>query len=104
MAGKCCRCMVVGKCKNCTFAKTGTWCVNCYPSRDGHCLNQNPSLTPSSSLSLSTSSTTHNLTQFSAAIITQTVQSLVPTTSSSCSVPLSPVNLNTQGDWIYLVY
>ena len=104
MAGKCCRCMVVGKCKNCTCVKTGTWCVNCYPSRDGHCLNQNPSLTPSSSSSLSTSSTTHKLTQSSAAIISQTVQSLVPTTSSSWSVPLSPVNLNTQGDWIYLVY
>ena len=100
MAGKCCHCMVVGKCKNCMCVKAGTWCVNCYPSRNGHCLNQNPSLTPlpSSSSSLSTSSTTHKLTQSSATIISQTVQLLVPTTSSSWSVPLSPVNLNTQGD------
>ena len=36
--------------------------------------------------------------QSSATITSQTVQLLVPTTSSSWSVPLSPVNLNTQGD------
>ena len=38
----CCRCNGRGRCKSCACAKSGSRCVDCLPSRKGHCSNQDP--------------------------------------------------------------
>ena len=57
---RCCKCMSVGLCKNCSCARAGTPCTDCYPLRVDRCCNHNrsdsPSLSPSSSSSSDESS------------------------------------------------
>ena len=48
--------MSVGLCKNCSCARSGIPCVDCYPSRDGRCCNQPTPRSVSSSLSSSRTS------------------------------------------------
>ena len=35
----CCRCNGSGRCKACSCVKSGRPCVDCLPSRNGHCSN-----------------------------------------------------------------
>ena len=39
MPGLCCRCNGNGKCIRCGCARAGRACVDCLPSRKGHCMN-----------------------------------------------------------------
>ena len=38
----CCRCNGSGRCMSCSCVKSGRPCVDCLPSRKGHCCNNAP--------------------------------------------------------------
>ena len=42
----CCRCNGSGRCMSCSCVKSGRPCVDCLPSREGHCCNNAPTPTP----------------------------------------------------------
>ena len=55
----CCRCNGSGRCKACSCVKSGRSCVDCLPSRNGHCSNHGmhtSAVDPSVQLSFSLSS------------------------------------------------
>ena len=65
----CCRCNGSGRCKACSCVKSGTPCVDCLPSRNGHCSNlaepspngpERPTLAPAYSVHSDTNSNVDN--------------------------------------------
>ena len=44
----CCRCNGSGRCVSCFCIKSGRCCVDCLPSRKGHCSNKSPAAAPTS--------------------------------------------------------
>ena len=58
----CCRCNGGGRCKACSCVKSGTSCVDCLPSRNGHCSNlAGPSPIGPECLTLPTISSVHSV-------------------------------------------
>ena len=79
----CCRCNGGGRCMSCHCVKSGRQCVDCLPSRKGHCCNSTPTPT-----SMPTTDSTHHLS-----LSTSTNTSTIVNSDASVSgdVSLSPV-------------
>jgi len=56
----CCRCNGSGRCRSCTCVKSGRPCVDCRPSRKGHCCNNAHTPTSSTSSTTTPALTTDN--------------------------------------------
>ena len=80
----CCRCNGGGRCKSCICVKSGRPCVDCLPSRKGHCCNNAPSTTTTTAsdnghcLSLSPSVGTSATVSYDNALDTQAVLTSSP--------------------------
>ena len=97
----CCRCNGSGRCKACSCVKSGTPCVDCLPSRNGHCSNlvvpspdgpERPTLSPiSSERTNDTASSNANYDSRHDEIVAPDLDT-TSTESVSISTPLMAIN------------